>query len=326
MEEAGAQRPGIERGLAEVQGESGVLFSWRAIGPLPSSAAGSIEDIAEGLNAPAKPDGPPAWRTLIAEGIDSPLRFGSTEAPGTRGADNVWLARSEISVPEETTVQFLGASSGKLEVRLNGRPAYRRDEARAFRADSDRFEATLGEGTNRILLRVSSPEGPAEFHLRFRRKSSTAEREALIAAALNRAGEAGRGRKLFFDVEKLPCSKCHAIRGQGERFGPDLTGIGRRFSRMHLIESILEPGRAIAPSYETTVLVLKNGQVLSGIKVVETAEAVTLVDSQARQTPVAKSAIADRRLEPLSIMPEGLERQLTAEEFVDLMAFLVGEK
>ena len=109
------------------------------------------------------------------------------------------------------------------------------------------------------------PAGAASaFHLRFRRKSATAEHERLTQAALSRRGNPERGRKLFFDAAKSLCLKCHRLGDQGERIGPELTGVGGRFSRIYLVESILEPSRTIAPSFATLVLALKNGQVLTG--------------------------------------------------------------
>jgi putative heme-binding domain-containing protein len=192
--------------------------------------------------------------------------------------------------------------------------------------DSDRFAATLAVGDNRLLVRVGPSAGAVEFHLRFRRKSSTAEHERLTQAALSRAGNPERGRKLFFDTDKTLCLKCHRLGNQGERIGPELTGVGSRFARIYLVESILEPSRTIAPSFETQVIALKNGQVLTGVKVAETETTLTLADNQSQKHLVAKADIEEQRASPVSSMPEGLEKRFTEEEFIDLIAFLVSQK
>ena len=103
--------------------------------------------------------------------------------------------------------------------------------------------------------------------MRFRRKSATAEHERLIQAALARAGNAERGRQHFLNVEKSHCLKCHRVGEQGERAGPELTGIGSRFSRIYLVESILEPSRTIAPSFGSVTVLLEDGQTISGVKI-----------------------------------------------------------
>jgi hypothetical protein len=41
---------------------------------------------------------------------------------------------------------------------------------------------------------------------------------------------------------------------------------------------------------------------------------------------LAKSEIEQCRTQPQSTMPEGLEKQFTTEEFVDLIAFLMSQR
>jgi putative heme-binding domain-containing protein len=169
-------------------------------------------------------------------------------------------------------------------------------------------------------------EGRAEFNLRFRRKSATANNERLIAAALSRAGNAERGRALFLDAEKSQCLKCHRLGERGERIGPELTGIGSRFSRIHLAESIIEPSRAIAPSYESLVIELSDGRLVTGVRVAETEKMFTIADNQGVQHVITKSDIAAETRSPQSTMPTNFAERLTEEEFVDLISFLAGEK
>jgi putative heme-binding domain-containing protein len=237
-------------------------------------------------------------------------------------------ARTEISVLDETGVEFLASSSGSLQIWLNGKSIYRREEPRSFRIDSDRLFATLAKGNNRLVMsmEVGSSESPVEFHLRFRRRSAVAEHERLAEAALARPGNPERGRGVFFNVEKSLCLKCHRMSDQGERIGPDLTGLGSRFSRIYIAESILEPSRTIAPSFGTWLVLLQSGQVLSGIKVAESETMLTLADNQGQKQSLAKAAIEEQKTSLVSTMPEGLEKRITEEEFVDLIAFLASLK
>jgi putative heme-binding domain-containing protein len=148
----------------------------------------------------------------------------------------------------------------------------------------------------------------------------------LTQAVLTRRGNPEHGRKLFFDTNKSLCLKCHRLGDQGERIGPDLTGVGGRFARIYLVESILEPSRTIAPSFGTLVVALKNGQVLTGVKVTETETMLTLADNEGQKHLLAKADIEEYRSSPLSTMPEGLEKRFTEHEFIDLIAFLVSQK
>src|SRR5262249_1094174 len=159
-----------------------------------------------------------------------------------------------------------------------------------------------------------------------RRKSAAAEHEKLTQAALTRKGDIERGRKVFFDAEKSQCIKCHRIGDQGERIGPELTGVGSRFSPIYIVESILEPTRTIVPSSETVTVILKNGKVLTGVRVAQSDTTLTLGDNQAQKHIISRADIEDQQAQAVSTMPEGLEKRLTLEEFVDLIAFLVSQK
>jgi putative heme-binding domain-containing protein len=314
-----AQRKGLDRAVAEVHGGNGILVRWEVRGPLPARAA---PQLIEGLASPGQAGDTAGWRTRFATGTEARVAL----APKGPAKDAVWLAYTDVVVPEPTAVEFLASSSGGLRAWLNGRPLYRRDQARAFRIDSDRFAGTLARGANRLLVQVAPSGAAVEFHLRFRRKATTAEHERLTQAALTRAGNPARGRKLFFDVERSQCLKCHRLGDQGERVGPELTGVGSRFSRIHIVESILEPSRTIAPSYGTLVISLKGGKVLTGVEVVETATTLTLADNQGQKHVLAKADVESRQPSPLSTMPEGLEKRFTEDELIDLIAFLVGQK
>jgi putative heme-binding domain-containing protein len=320
--QAAAWRLEADRAVADLQGSAGILARWSTAGPLPAATAARLaERLASVPRAPESTE--LHWQTVVGTGTDARLRLG---VPKADEAGAAWLTYTEVSLPEPTSVQFLTASNAGLRVWLNGRLAYQRDEARAFRPDSERFEAILEKGPNRILVHAVATKEAVEFHLRFRRKGSNAEHERLTQAALTRPGNAARGRKLFFDADKSQCVKCHRVGDQGERIGPELTGVGHRFSRIHLIESILQPSRTVLPGYQAVVVVLKDGRLLTGVRVAETGDTLTLADSQGKKYPLAKSDIEEQRPQPLSVMPEGLEKPLSVDEFVDLIAFLVSQK
>ena len=70
--------------------------------------------------------------------------------------------------------------------------------------------------------------------------------------ALTTVGDPQRGRELFVNETKTKCAACHKVSGQGGEAGPDLTHIGGKFDRPHLIESLLEPSRQIVEGFRTT--------------------------------------------------------------------------
>jgi putative heme-binding domain-containing protein len=236
-------------------------------------------------------------------------------------------AETSVFLSEPTAVEFLATSTGPLEIQLDGKTIYKREKPQEYRLDSDRFSTNLVKGENRLTVLLGpAAEMKGQFQLRFRRKSATQAHEKLIAAALSRSGNVDQGKLIFQNSEKSLCLKCHRVQNQGEKTGPELTGLGSRFSKIYIAESILDPSRAIAPSFGTLVVRLESGQVLSGIKVAETETAFTLVDNQAQKHVIAKADIEEQKTSPLSTMPEGLEKKLSENEFVDLVAYLASLK
>jgi putative heme-binding domain-containing protein len=315
-----SRRQDAEQALAEVHGSSGVLLGWHVLGPLSGDGDEEVKKINAGQSPTTGTDAP-GWRRVLSVGTDARVRLGPA-----RRADGAWLAFTDIAVDAAAKVEFFMAASAPATVWLNGKKVYRRDRPGVPGPYPERFEAALAKGSNALLVRLRGVKAAGEFRLRFRRKSATAEHERLTRAALSRAGNPEAGRKIFFDAEKSLCVKCHRIGDRGERIGPELTGLGSRFSKAYIVESVLEPSRTVSPSFETTLIELKNGKVVSGVQVAVTESAITLVDSQAQKHVLARSAIESQKKSPVSAMPEGLEKRLTEDEFVDLMSFLANLK
>jgi len=297
--------------LGRVQAASGLLLRWTAVGPLDRQAAHAA------LERLSRPGAPIEGRAVAAAGPDSSLTLSPA---GETGEGAVYLAVSDLRFAEPAKVQFLASSNGSLRAWINGRLAYRRDGTGAFRADSDRFDADLEAGPARVVLEVSARR-PTQLHARFRLRSAKADHERLMRAALA-GGNVERGRDVFQNAQKPGCVKCHRLGPEGPKIGPDLTGIGRRFSRVHLIESILEPSRTILPAFQNRAVKLKDGRILSGVAVSETDTELSLGDAEGKLHAIAKAAIEQQKDLALSLMPEGLERTLTDREFVDLIAYL----
>jgi putative heme-binding domain-containing protein len=151
---------------------------------------------------------------------------------------------------------------------------------------------------------------------------AAAARGALARCALSVPGDPAKGRTVFADQVKAKCILCHRVRGEGATIGPDLSGIGGKFARPHLIESILEPSRQIVEGYRATLVATSNGRVITGLVKNETNRQLTLVDGEAHERVVHKPDIEDRKFLDVSIMPDGLAAELSRDQFADLIAYL----
>jgi putative heme-binding domain-containing protein len=147
-----------------------------------------------------------------------------------------------------------------------------------------------------------------------------ADRAAVIArytAALKNPGDRARGAAVF----EKHCLTCHFVQGRGHRVGPDLSGIGARAKEVVLVD-LLDPSRQVSPDFVAYTLITRDGQVLSGLLASETAAGVTLRRAEGAQDFVPRAQIEELRSSGKSLMPEGLEQNLTEQNLSDLLAFL----
>ena len=135
-------------------------------------------------------------------------------------------------------------------------------------------------------------------------------------------GDPGRGRAVFLDEDRARCSRCHAVGGQGGTIGPDLSNVGGKLGRDHLIESVLEPSRQLVEGYRPSLVALADGRVLTGIVAGDRDGALVLVDAEAAEHLVPLDQVEERATAEGSLMPDDLAASLTPEEFSDLIAYL----
>lgn len=147
--------------------------------------------------------------------------------------------------------------------------------------------------------------------------------EAFLAFAKSHTGDANRGKKIFSDQNGVGCIKCHKVANNGGDVGPALDGVGGKYPRDFLVDSILYPSKQILDGYQQTMIKRKsNGNLEAGIVRAETADSVTLVDSGGQKIEIKKDDIVSRKLSNISLMPEGLQTALKPEEFADVVAYL----
>ena len=139
-------------------------------------------------------------------------------------------------------------------------------------------------------------------------------------------GDAERGAKLFNNQDRSKCTICHLKGDRGVRLGPDLTWIGAIRSERDLLEAIVYPSASIARYHEVVNVLTKDGSVVSGLLVRETAREMFLSSAEGVVQPVAYGDIEQARYSRSSLMPEGLDKLLKPEEIADLVAYLKASK
>ncbi len=132
-----------------------------------------------------------------------------------------------------------------------------------------------------------------------------------------------RGKKIFFG-EKVACYKCHSVAGEGSQVGPDLSNLVHR-DYASVFKDISQPSAALNPDHLAYRVELLDGDDVLGVLQTDAGDEVVLANASGR-TVVPKSKIKFIKPTGLSLMPEGLDKALSAAEMKDLMTFLLSPR
>ncbi len=175
------------------------------------------------------------------------------------------------------------------------------------------------------LKQIFSPIVPADKRKGnkiFEYDTSKLSPETFISFAKSHSGDVEAGKKVFQTNTSAACVRCHKVGNDGGEVGPTLSGVGTKYNRDFLVESVIYPSKQILDGYVQTMFFLKNGNDVSGIVKSETDSEITVVDSSGQKQVIKKSDIESQKKSELSLMPEGVYTGLKPEEFADLIAYL----
>jgi putative membrane-bound dehydrogenase-like protein len=174
-------------------------------------------------------------------------------------------------------------------------------------------------GASRLQALLQHPDPQVRDRAEKVLGQTAADRGAVISQyepALALRGDRERGRAVF----AAACSSCHRVGAEGEAIGPDIGDAAMKPARQ-LLTDILDPNQAIDANYISYTALTTEGLAHQGIIRAETDGGVVLQTADGATVTVLRD-----ELQSLSgggsLMPEGLERQISVEQMADLLAFL----
>jgi putative membrane-bound dehydrogenase-like protein len=136
-------------------------------------------------------------------------------------------------------------------------------------------------------------------------------------SALTLAGDVGRGKALF----AKHCATCHKLDGVGQNVGPDLASRKDK-SPESLLIAVLDPNRNVEPKYVTYVAVTTGGRTYHGILTDDTSNGLVLIGAKGERVELLRSQIEELGSTSKSLMPEGLEKDLSPQTLADVIAYI----
>jgi putative membrane-bound dehydrogenase-like protein len=135
---------------------------------------------------------------------------------------------------------------------------------------------------------------------------------------LEMKGDAERGKQVFTKT----CAACHKVQATGNDIGPNLAAMKARGPEAILL-NVLDPNREVNPQYLNYAVMTTDGRQLTGLIAAETATSITLKRADNATDTVLRIDIEQLKSTGMSLMPEGMEKQIDQTAMADLLTFLM---
>ncbi|MBL9203213.1 MAG: c-type cytochrome [Opitutaceae bacterium] len=184
------------------------------------------------------------------------------------------------------------------------------ERLRALRPEEERF----GQLWQRL---GGDNDGSEPWKLTPAEAAAEAAKFARFRTLANTRGNPERGKELFTAL----CLSCHAFAGQGGQIAPPLDGVGHTGVDA-MLRNILTPSAAMEGAYRTFRVVLRDGAIIDGFLVEDTADAVVVRIPGSGERRIARRDVRSASHTRRSLMPDGLLEGLAPEQVSDLFAHL----
>lgn len=236
-------------------------------------------------------------------------------------AIGIWASRSPIEASKALMVDF-SRQTPVIRSTILGTVVQNSDMVPALLDACESGDVAVGEIQDfhrRILARHKQPE--LQKRIQTVLASSGAEdRKPVLAryqAALSMKSDPKRGRAVF----QKNCIACHRIGELGVNVAPDIAD-SRTAKPEALLLNIIDPNRAIDNNYFSYTIVMDSGKVLTGIIANETGNSVTIRQPENKTVTLLKEEIEEMKSDGVSLMPVGLEKNITIQDMADLISFI----
>jgi putative membrane-bound dehydrogenase-like protein len=186
--------------------------------------------------------------------------------------------------------------------------------------ESGRIRRTSFDAARRQRLLVHRNNGLRARAAKFFQSEGSPNQAAVLKShepALALSANVERGRTVF----RKSCASCHRLENHGHVVGPNLTTLTNRDPKW-LLTTMLDPNREVDARYISWTAVRDDGRTASGMIVEETTASVRLREAGGKEYTILRSEILEFRSSELSVMPVGLQRDMSHQNFADVIAYI----
>ena len=183
--------------------------------------------------------------------------------------------------------------------------------------ESGTIRASVLDTTQTKLLATYRNSAVRELAEKVLAAQPVSPRQPVIDAftpALSLKGNVAHGKKIYEER----CISCHRSGGEGFALGPDYVTV-KTTGKEKLLTNIIDPNREVRPEFVAYVVETKDDESYVGLVVNETSTSVTLLQAYGKEDVIPRVNIAKMHSQGQSVMPEGLEQNLTPQDMADLL-------
>lgn len=245
---------------------------------------------------------------LLAPSVSAPLQSAAVAALNQRREmTNVFAQWPQLTRPARAKAIALSLARRESAISLlhwieHGSIARNELAAAEVQRLTTHSDASVREAAKKVFHRDASPR--AEVVKKFR-------------PALDLKGDAGRGHELY----QQRCASCHRAGTEGFAVGPDLASVATS-GKEKLLVSILDPNAEVAAAFVAYTVETKDGESQVGVLAGESPLHVLLKLPNGESPRLRRETISALRASDKSLMPEGMEEGLSAQDIADLLEFV----
>ncbi|MBP88518.1 MAG: dehydrogenase [Planctomycetaceae bacterium] len=264
------------------------------------------------------------------------LAFADLETAGTQ-LPKFLLPQSAQSLQRAAVSALARQESDEVAAILLGRwrtysPQVRRDVVDSLMSSPARIQTLLAAVESKAVKRGDIERDKKQLLMKHPNKAVNSRSQQLFGGevdsdrakvvasyqdVLDLEGDVARGLAVF----KKKCAVCHQVGTVGHLVAPNLASVQNK-SLADLLIAVLDPNREAQPNFNVYSVLTEDGKIYTGMIATETGNSITLRRAEAKEDVILRSNIDELVSTGASLMPEGLEKDVSRQDLADVIAFV----